>query len=638
MENNFQFQTNLRKLATSIKDTKTLYISEDLSTSRNSFFQDEILTGSILIDDNGKLSFDEKFLSDDSNVPNGKQILARARYTKSLLSVGWSRLFIETLDNASPEVQSWAAGYLEGRLTAKEIREFYNNLVNIHKEEKPLLSQVYDYYDKVEKSIRNKTSKTMLQKYQEDELEYWLTIAMIQAQTDGMRAGHNSANNVIPIKLSELYFINADGEVPELLSVFQTKNVQTKTDFRFRQRKINKFSKEYLLKYFNSDDPEFIWKKLMQRSHCTAAIKVLLEDDGDLIKDVLVAHTTWDSFSEMHRIFKMYKFSFTLLNKSKENVISFSSYPGTLTSTDDYYMTNAGLVVMETTLEILDKDLYSSVGEADNHIPNYIRIFVANRLATSAREWTEIFKKNNGGTYNSQWMIIDMNKIKEINNNHRNKDLANRKKTVFTMMLGKNSGYSQNIQHEYKDLFYVLEQIPGFVKSADMTNHLLVNGYWASYNRPYFPEIYSKSGYSAMMRRYGRTYSYNMNPRSRIMASKINEVKNIQDMQNLMQFNGNTYNYNLHHLQQSGYGVNTISPRFDLLTDIRLRKPAGGIDTKITNIKLSKNLSCLAISGPTRNQGLPPFNWEDWKDEPHEGLPNLWNFDWVLINKKFVLN
>jgi len=392
------------------------------------------------------------------------------------------------------------------------------------------------------------------------------------------------------------------------------------------------------LKYFNSDDPEFIWKKLMQRSHCTAAIKVLLEDDGDLIKDVLVAHTTWDSFSEMHRIFKMYKFSFTLLNKSKENVISFSSYPGTLTSTDDYYMTNAGLVVMETTLEILDKDLYSSVGEADNHIPNYIRIFVANRLATSAREWTEIFKKNNGGTYNSQWMIIDMNKIKEINNNHRNKDLANRKKTVFTMMLGKNSGYSQNIQHEYKDLFYVLEQIPGFVKSADMTNHLLVNGYWASYNRPYFPEIYSKSGYSAMMRRYGRTYSYNMNPRSRIMASKINEVKNIQDMQNLMQFNGNTYNYNLHHLQQSGYGVNTISPRFDLLTDIRLRKPAGGIDTKITNIKLSTNLSCLAISGPTRNQGLPPFNWEDWKDEPHEGLPNLWNFDWVLINKKFVLN
>jgi len=638
MENNFQFHTNLRKLATSIKDTQTLYISEDLSTSRNSFFQDEILTGSILIDDNGKLSFDEKYLSDDSNVLSGKQILARARYTKSLFSVGWSRLFIETLDNASPEVQSWAAGYLEGRLTAKEIREFYNNLVNIHKEEKPLLSQVFDYYDKVEKSIRNKTSKTMLEKYQGDELEYWLTIAMIQAQTDGMRAGHNTANNVIPIKLSELYFINADGEVPELLSVFQTKNVQTKTDFRFRQRKINKFSKEYLLKYFYSDDPEFIWKKLMQRSHCTAAIKVLLEDEGDLIKDVLVAHTTWDSFSEMHRIYKMYKFSFTLLNKSKENVISFSSYPGTLTSTDDYYMTNAGLVVMETTLEILDKDLYSSVGEAGNHIPNYIRIFVANRLASSAREWTEIFKKNNGGTYNSQWMIIDMNKIKEINKNHRNKDLANRKKTVFTMMLGKNSGYSQQIQHEYKDLFYVLEQIPGFVKSSDMTNHLLVNGYWASYNRPFFPEIYSKSGYSAMMRRYGRTYSYNMNPRSRIMASKINDVKNIQDMQNLMQFNGNTYNYNIHNLQQNGYGVNTISPRFDLVSDTRLRKPAGGIDTKITNIKLSKNLSCLAISGPTRNQGLPPFNWEEWKDEPHEGLPSLWNFDWILINKKFVLN
>ena len=640
LKSNVKFQTNLVKLATSIKDTKTLFISEDLS-SNTDFYHDEVLSGSILIDEDGKLSFDENFYDIDSKVPSNKQIVARAKYTKSLFSLGWSRLFIETIDNASPEIQSWAAGYLEGRLTAKEIREFYNNLVNIHSEEKSVLSQVFDYYDKVEKSIRNKTSKQMLKNYQQEDLEYWLTIAMIQAQTDGLMAGHNSARGVIPIKLSEIYFINADGEVPELISVFQTKNLQSQTDFRFRQQKIKKFSKEYLLKYFNSNDPEFIWQKLMSNSHCTAVIKVLFEDNQEdkFIKDVLVSHTTWDSFSEMHRIYKIYKFSFTLLNKSKENIISFSSYPGTLTSTDDYYMTNAGLVVLETTLEILDKDLYNKVGEPDNHIPNYIRIFVSNRLAKTAYEWTQIFKKNNGGTYNSQWMVIDMNKINEINDEHRKMNSANRKKTIFSMFLRKNNDYFQgNIKNSFKDLFYVLEQIPEFVKISDMTNELLSKGYWASYNRPYFPEVSTKSGYSEMMRRYGKTYSYIMNPRSRIIASKIKDVKNIHDMQRLMQYNGNTYNYIKHSLEESGNGISTISPRYDLVPDIRLRKPAGGIDTKITNQKLSKNLSCLAISGPTKQEGLPPFNWEDWKTEPHEGLPNLWNFDWIKIDKKFVLN
>jgi len=104
-----------------------------------------------------------------------------------------------------------------------------------------------------------------------------------------------------------------------------------------------------------------------------------------------------------------------------------------------------------------------------------------------------------------------------------------------------------------------------------------------------------------------------------------------------MQFNGNSYDFSSHSFKNSHFGVNTIAPRFDLVQDLRIRKPSGAIDSKITNIKLSKNLSCIAISGPTR-QGLPPFNWNNWPNEPKEGLPTEWNFDWIFMDKEFILN
>lgn len=41
-----------------------------------------------------------------------------------------------------------------------------------------------------------------------------------------------------------------------------------------------------------------------------------------------------------------------------------------------------------------------------------MRINVANELSTNGNQWYNNFKKNNTGTYNSQWMIINYNKFK----------------------------------------------------------------------------------------------------------------------------------------------------------------------------------------------------------------------------------
>ena len=42
---------------------------------------------------------------------------------------------------------------------------------------------------------------------------------------------------------------------------------------------------------------------------------------------------------------------------------------------------------------------------------NWVRSILANRLALTSEDWTKIFKDENSGTYNNQFMILDLNKI-----------------------------------------------------------------------------------------------------------------------------------------------------------------------------------------------------------------------------------
>ena len=71
------------------------------------------------------------------------------------------------------------------------------------------------------------------------------------------------------------------------------------------------------------------------------------------IKDILISHATWDDYNAMIRIFKIYSFKFNdELNQIglTNHTVSFSSYPGCISSTDDYYIVNQDLFITETTI------------------------------------------------------------------------------------------------------------------------------------------------------------------------------------------------------------------------------------------------------------------------------------------------
>ncbi|CAG2123568.1 unnamed protein product, partial [Medioppia subpectinata] len=66
------------------------------------------------------------------------------------------------------------------------------------------------------------------------------------------------------------------------------------------------------------------------------------------------------------------------------------------------------------------------------------------------------------------------------------------------------------------DLLWVLEQMPTLVVSQDVTGVLRSQGYWASYNVPFFEQIFNISGYNKLVEHYGDYYSYNNTARALI--------------------------------------------------------------------------------------------------------------------------
>lgn len=87
--------------------------------------------------------------------------------------------------------------------------------------------------------------------------------------------------------------------------------------------------------------------------------------------------------------------------------LSFSSYPGSLVSGDDFYIASryckidqfncsSGLVIMETTNSVFNMSLYKYV--QPESLLYGVRVTVANRMAYNAADWSKYFAMYNSGT------------------------------------------------------------------------------------------------------------------------------------------------------------------------------------------------------------------------------------------------
>jgi hypothetical protein len=69
----------------------------------------------------------------------------------------------------------------------------------------------------------------------------------------------------------------------------------------------------------------------------------------------------------------------------------------------------AKLTIIETTISNFNENLFHNIIPIS--VPEWMRVVVANRLASSGQEWVKQFFIFNDGTYNNQWMITDFKKF-----------------------------------------------------------------------------------------------------------------------------------------------------------------------------------------------------------------------------------
>jgi hypothetical protein len=521
-----------------------------------------------------------------------EEYLAEGTFHDQLDQVGWSSVMMRTskAQDVDDGVKMYAAGALEGFMTAKRIREFHDN-------SRALLEMNPDNHGRLS-SLQHALKQTVsgLVGMAEDEdgtagsgLNAQARLALLQ--TWGVRDGYALAaeDGKPSLSMSDMFLLNSDGVVDELVTALGGGVPSLLQRSSSRQ-------------HLRGPASNSTGKRARTSSgHCTGVVRLA---DGN--SEVYFGHTTWESFSEMTRIWKVYDFP---LQGAAANKISFSSYPGCISSTDDYYLMDSGLAITETTLSIPKKQDYPT----SQTVPDFMRIMAANRMSANAEDWVRNMQDSATGTYSSQWMVMDYKK--------------------FTP------------GQELPDgAFYVFEQAPGASHYEDMSGHLREKRYWASFDRAYFDDVRASTGDNAMQEKEGskpeaELFSKDHTPRAQIAAATEGDITSLVTMREEMTRNkGTNEPVDAKKLQIPSFAISARSDLAD--NDGRINNdgsPDGGVDAKITSSCLFRTLTAQAISSPSHTT-LPAFKWtkddgsEVWPGYPHEGLPNEANFDWVRVD------
>jgi len=499
-------------------------------------------------------------------------IVATGKYANKVNESGWGILEVETFAKAgiTEEIQAYAAGVVEGSLTKLQIYYHFRNTIegmcNPDPGIRAYCKRLYKYLktnmDWVRSQVLTRTD------------DYWKMINLTYTQITGIYHGYSTNTTLTPsveFELTPIYMLHLSGELFDLAKALKKPTLV-------------------------QDDPD--------PGKCSGFLKLT---PGN--KDLLFSHVSMSGYNTMNRLLKLYKFAYDR-TRVPGYTYSFSSYAGTVVSSDDYTLISSGLASIETTISIFNETLYTDkYVKPEGQLSCWVRSTIANQMARTAKEWTDIFARYNSGTYNNQWTVVDYK--------------------LFTP--------GQELPNN--DVVWILEQVPGYTESRDVTWFLRKYTYWPSYNIPYQMRISQLSGFDQKGNQLD-WWRWGYSPRAKIFQRDHHKVTDMESLRKLMRYNDYQHDEFSKCKCQPPYTAEAgISARGDL-------NPANGtyeipgmghrnhgsLDYKGTNYTLFRQLRIDAIGGPAYDP-LPPFSWATTDIvAPHYGQPTVWKFDHFITD------
>ena len=519
---------------------------------------------------------------------------ARASLSNDMNTTGWGTLAVEANAAApSDAVAAFGAGYVEAALTADLIDLTWQNMRSQASPSDAALAFVEANTAWVRAQAAAAAAAAETDATAAD--TYWASVANVYAQLDGIAAGYDAHRGALQhLTPTQLLLL---GMTVELGDVEQAVNASARPDY-------GAMTASELEGY------------VFAHTHCSAMIKVSAD-----LRELYASHNTWCSYAAMLRLFKTYTLPFkATAAQGGATTYMFSGYSATIAGIDDFYITDRQLAVLETTNSVFNGSLFDAV-TVQNAVPYWVRVTVATRGASTAKDWHEIFYRYNSGTYNNQWMTVDYK--------------------LFTPGEPLGAG-----------LFWVSEQIPGFHHAEEQTM-ALQRGHWPSYNVPFYQDVYDKSGFPAIVRQFGPSRSYELAPRALIFRRDADSAaQDLDGVRRFMRLNRwNVTSAATHGRLDPLFPTPdaAIAARADLMPqgaagDGRGPRLGGAIDCKIVTAEMMGAMTVTAIAGPTNNGvsggDQPVFRWAgDWNNGsfPHFGHPSSFDFGWVNFSAPKLL-
>ncbi|GAB1221363.1 hypothetical protein ENUP19_0079G0054 [Entamoeba nuttalli] len=515
-------------------------------------------------------------------VQENKEYLVVGTFNDTLFIHGWGFLHLNSIQSTSLEMDlqlAKCAGLVEGYLTSHRIRDHMNN---------QRASNVIEEWDKVTMEYINRNIAYSKQQAKDLSLSdpWGRALGIVLAQTFGIREGAIMKEPGLDMTETDIFILNSDGDLSDLQNIAAH----------------NLWPEMKGFKHGNHTRFSDAWYDV--HHHCTGLIRLTPN-----YQDLFVAQDTWSSPTTMNRILKEYHIQYFDKAIGSKRIL-FSSYPGITHSLDDFWLMDNGLAVIETTMHCWNQDQFEKC--TPDSILTWIRVQIANLLSSkrgSGVQWAKNFIRENSGTYNNQYIIIDYNKFKP----------------------GK---------RPQPGTLYAIEQMPGYYGAGDRTEELIKNGYIPSVNAPFFNDVYKYAGVGEKCEADNDWYfDYWKSDRMKLIQRDAPHINTYEDFKKFMRYNGYPNDPLVNDPGQF------ILSRYDLRPKECVPSPTnptilhcpsnfGGLDSKTINYERAISLKIDAISSPQyENQPAYEFGKKPFDTAIYNGLPEKWTFPWIVFNE-----